>query len=258
MDSASSPRENINNGFFDGQYKELWRSFVPDELTKKELEFIFQYFNLQSGHRVLDMMCGFGRHAIGIARKGIDVMAVDNLSDYINEIHKTVIQENLPLHYVQSDIMSYKPDGKFDLAICMGNSINFFNEEDTLKLMRTVAQCLVPGGKFMINTWSLAEIVIKDFTGKSWSYDGDHKILTDSEYLFNPTRIETKFTMIDQNGTSEIKTAVDYIFSLSEMKKMLESCGFSLDEVYSIPGKKKFVLGEPRAYLIAEKGQLKN
>jgi SAM-dependent methyltransferase len=256
MNVQSSSTDNINNSFFDGQYKELWRSFVPEELTKKELEFIVQYFKLQPRQKVLDMMCGFGRHALGLARKGISVTAVDNLSDYISDIQKTVDQEKLPLQYFKSDILTYQATEKFDLAICMGNSINFFNEEDTVKLMKAVSESLLPGGQFLINSWSLAEIVIRNFSEKSWSYDGDYKILTDSEYLFNPTRLEMEFFMIDKVGKTEHKKAIDYIFSLSEMQKMLETSGFTLNEVYSIPGKKKFALGEPRAYLIAEKKEI--
>ncbi|MES1213955.1 MAG: class I SAM-dependent methyltransferase [Bacteroidota bacterium] len=252
MPSISS-KENINNSFFDGQYKDLWRSFIPEELTKRELDFIFQYFNLRPGNKVLDIMCGYGRHAIALARKGMHVTAVDNLSDYIDDIHKTVVTENLSLQHIQSDILNFKTAEKFDLVICMGNSINFFNEKDCLVLMQSVADSLNPGGKFLINSWSLAEIIIKNFTEKSWSDDGDYKILTDSEFLFNPTRMETDFFIIDKDGNTEIKKAIDYIFSISEMQRMLEASGFILEEVYSIPGKKKFALGEPRAYIIAEK-----
>jgi len=54
-------------------------------------------------------------------------------------------------------------------------------------------------------------------------------------------------------GNTKIKKAIDYIYSYSEMQKMLEVSGFRMKEVFSIPGKKKFAVGEPRAYIIAEK-----
>ena len=46
---------------------------------------------------------------------------------------------------------------------------------------------------------------------------------------------------------------IDYIYSVNEMEAMLKNAGLSLKEVYSIPGKKKFTIGDPRAYIIAEK-----
>lgn len=78
--------DNINDNFFDGYYKDIWRTLIPEELTVKEVDFMIPFFNLGSGSKVLDLMCGYGRHALGLARKGITVTAVDNLSAYINEV----------------------------------------------------------------------------------------------------------------------------------------------------------------------------
>ena len=250
---SATHNQNVNNSFFEGQYKDLWRLYIPEELTRRELDFILQYFNLQPGNKILDIMCGYGRHSLGLARKGMKVTSVDNLKNYVEEIQKIASDENLSLNAIQSDVLNYKSSEQFDLAICMGNSLNFFKEEDCIKLMVSVSDSLKTGGHFLINTWSLAETVIKDFTDKSWTYNGDYKVLNDSVYLFNPTRIESEITMIDKEGNSEVKEAIDYIFSYSEMQKMLEQSGFDLKEVFSIPGKKKFTVGEPRAYLIAQK-----
>lgn len=38
---------NINDTYFDGHYKEIWRTIIPDELTVKETDFILNYFTLE-------------------------------------------------------------------------------------------------------------------------------------------------------------------------------------------------------------------
>jgi len=244
---------NVNDSYFDGYYKEIWRNIIPDELTNKEVDFIFSYFNLQQESSVLDIMCGYGRHAIALAKKGIKGTAVDNLPDYINEIKKIAEKENLPLQAFQADIANYKTESLFDLVICMGNSLNFFTPQDTSRILASISSSLKPGAHLLINTWSLAEIVIKIFKDKSWSKVGDLKLLADSKFLFHPTRIETQSIIISADGKEEIKTGIDYIYSINELEMMLKNAGLSLKEVYSIPGKKKFTIGDPRAYLIAEK-----
>ena len=244
---------NINDTYFDGYYKEIWRTIIPDELTVKEVDFMLPYFNLQPGHKVLDLMCGYGRHAIALARKGISVVAVDNLEDYTNEINEIAVKEQLPLKVLKEDVISYKIDDEFNLVICMGNSLNFFNVEDTEKLFTTISAHLKPGGHLLINSWSLAEIAFKNFKEKSWSQIGDLKFLTDSKLLFHPTRIETESIIISPTGETETKTGIDFIFSINEMEMMLKQADLTLKEVYSIPGRKKFTLGEPRAYLVAGK-----
>ena len=244
---------NINDSFFDGYYKEIWKSIIPDELTVKEVDFMIPYFNLKEGSRVLDLMCGYGRHAIGLARKGIKVTAVDNLADYIDEIKEQAKKENLPLEPVQISALDFKTDERFDLAICMGNSLNFFDSVDTLKLLSKISSFLKPGGQLLINSWSIAEIAFKNPKEKNWSQIGDMKFLTESKVLFNPTRIETESIIISPDGQTEVKQGIDYIFSLNELETMLNISGFNLKEVYSIPGRKKFTVGEPRVYLVAEK-----
>jgi SAM-dependent methyltransferase len=245
--------ENINDSYFDGYYKEIWRAIIPNELTVREVDFMLPYFNLQPGSKVLDLMCGYGRHAIALAKKGIAVTAVDNLDDYTNEIKQIAENENLPVKAVKSGVMEYKTDDTFDLVLCMGNSLNFFTADEILQLLSNISCYLRSGGHLLINTWSLAEIAIKQFKEKSWSYIGELKFLTDSKYLFHPTRIETEHLIIAPDGKTETKTAIDYIFSISEMEAILNKVGLVMKEIYSIPGRKNFTLGEPRAYIVAEK-----
>jgi 2-polyprenyl-3-methyl-5-hydroxy-6-metoxy-1,4-benzoquinol methylase len=244
---------NINDTFFDGQYKEIWKTIIPAELTVKEIDFMIPYFNLQPGNKVLDLMCGYGRHAIALAKKGLHVTAVDNLGDYIDEIKNVADQENLTLKIEKANVLTYEPGETFDLVICMGNSLNFFDAADTGKLLKNISSYLNPGGHLLINSWSIAEIAIKNFKERSWSTVGDVKFLNDSKFLFHPTRIETESIMISSDGNTETKIGIDYIFSINELETMINSAGLQLKEIYSIPGRKKFTIGEPRAYIVAEK-----
>lgn len=242
---------NINDIYFDGYYKEIWKTIIPDELTVKETDFILSYFNLQPGDKVLDLMCGYGRHTLALARKGIHVTAVDNLSSYIHEVNETVAQEKLPVTTINVSVTDIKPDDQFDLVICMGNSLNFFSEQELTKLLPVISSSLKKGGHFLVNSWSVAEIVFKNFRDKGWSQIGDIKFLTDSKLLFHPTRIETESIFITADNNTEVKTGIDYIYSLNELDNMLHAAGMEVKQVYSIPGKKLFTLGEPRAYIIA-------
>jgi len=244
---------NINDDFFDGHYKEIWKTLIPAELTVKEVDFMVPHFNLQPGSRVLDLMCGYGRHALALGRKGIAVTAVDNLSAYVDEVKQTAAAEQLPVEAVCAPVIGFQPAGLFDLAICMGNSLNFFNAADTQGLLGNIAGQLKPGGHLLINSWSIAEIAFsKPFTS-SWSLYGEYTFLSRGQVLFQPTRIEVETTTIDSAGNREVKEGVDYIYSLNELEAMLREAGLGLKEVYSIPGRKKFTLGEPRAYLVAQK-----
>ena len=244
---------NINNNFFEGYYKEIWRKLIPEELTTREVDFMISWFNLQPGDKVLDLMCGYGRHALALGKKGIGVTAIDNLEDYVSEIREKTEAEQLPVKAIKEDVLEYKMQDNFDLAICMGNSLNFFDAADTTRLLKNISHHLNKGGHLLINSWSIAEIAIKNFKDKSWSQIGEHKFLTESRFLFQPTRVETESIVLFPDQTQEVKTGVDYIFSINEMENMLNEAELVMQEVFSIPGKKKFTVGEPRAYIIASR-----
>ena len=244
---------NINDTYFDGLYKEVWKTIIPNELTPKEVDFIILYFKLQAGNSVLDLMCGYGRHTLALASKGINVTAVDNLPEYINELKRNAEAENLPVKPVLGDVIQYKPTENFDLVICMGNSLQFFNKGDMMDLLKKISAHLKTGGHLFVNTWSIMEIAVKHFKENSSSTIGDFKSNASSKYFYSPSRIETEQEIIAPDGTTEIKKGIDYIWSLNELENMFDKCGLTMKEVYSIPGRKKFTLGEPRAYIIAQK-----
>ena len=114
--------------FFEGIYKKIWKDLIPPILTEREVSFINSYFNLSKGSSILDLMCGFGRHAIALAEHGFHVTAIDNLQDYTDELNLVAANKNLLINVVNSDIITFKCDEKFDLIICMGNSLNFFQD----------------------------------------------------------------------------------------------------------------------------------
>src|SRR5690242_14253910 len=103
---SSSP--NINNSFFEGSYKHAWKGIIPPGLTEAEVDFIQEMGALQNGGKVLDIMCGYGRHALELARRGKKPTAIDNLQAYIDEIILKSTEEGLSIDATQTDVLYAK------------------------------------------------------------------------------------------------------------------------------------------------------
>lgn len=244
---------NINNTFFEGIYKEVWKRLIPNGLTEAEVDFIMEAGGLKPGDRVLDIMCGYGRHAIEMGKRGLGVTAVDNLGDYVQEISDKAKKENLPVEPVLSGALEVQLSGRYDATICMGNSFAFFDKEDAMLLLKKIAAHLKTGGIFIINSWMIAEIAIKHFREKDWHYVGDYKYLLDYRFLFHPNRIESEQTIISKDGGVDVIKGVDYIFTLDELESMFRQAGLATKHLYSTPRKKPFTLGDGRIYIVAAK-----
>ena len=250
---ASDPTHNINNDFFKGIYKEVWRKEEPKGLTEAEVDFIEEVASLKKHDSVLDIMCGYGRHALELARRGYLLTAIDNSEAYIDEIKMLSKKENLSIDAKQEDVSQANFPKKYNAVICMGNSFAFFNKDTAISLLGKIASCLNPGGVLIINTWTIAEIAIKNFQERTWHYVDDYKLLTENKFLFHPTRIESNYTILASSGETETLTGIDYIFSVSELEEMFNQTGFTMGEIYSTPRKRKFQFGDGRAYIIAVK-----
>ncbi len=248
-----NPSTNINDTFFQGHYKEVWRKLIPPGLSEAECSFIGDVAGLQSGARVLDLMCGYGRHALELARRGYAVTAIDNLKEYIAEIETVAAAENLPVEAFVSGALDAQLSHQYKAILCMGNSFAFFNKHDALSLLKKVAGHLEPDGTFLINTWMIAEIAIRHFQEHEWYRVDAYKYLLDYKFAFQPSRIESEHTILAPDGTIEVVHGVDYIFTLDELDALFVQSGLRLKDVYSTPKKRKFKMGDNKAYLVIEK-----
>jgi hypothetical protein len=96
-------------------------------------------------------------------------------------------------------------------------------------------------------------VALKHFKEKDWHYAGQYKCVLEYKYSFYPSRIESEQTIIAPNGSVEIVKGIDYIFTLDQLEEMFAEAGLKTKEVYSTPRKKKFVIGDGRVYIVAEK-----
>ncbi|HEX2535977.1 MAG TPA: class I SAM-dependent methyltransferase [Chitinophagaceae bacterium] len=244
---------NINSTFFSGMYQDVWRKLIPAGLSEAEVDLMMDAANLRPGSRVLDFMCGYGRHALELGRRGVNVTAVDNEHNYIREIGEKAAAARLPVEAQVADAASMTLTGTYDLAVCMGNSFAFFDRPAAAAILANISRHLQPGGKLIINTWMIAEIALKHFRDKEWFYVEGYKYLMDHKFLFHPSRIESDHILIREDGVSEHLKGVDYILTLDELSSLFAETGIRMEAVYSTPRKRPFHFGDTRAYILAEK-----
>lgn len=245
--------DNINNSFFNSVYKDVWKKLIPNGLTEAEVDFIMETAGLQPGDKVLDIMCGYGRHSIELGKRGIDVTSIDNLNEYIEEIKANAHEQNLPVRGIKAGILEVELKENYDAIICMGNSFSFFNKEETSQILKKLSLSLQPGGILIINSWMIAEIALKHFKEKDWFQVEEYKYLLDYKFHFQPNRIESEQTIVSADGTVDVLKGIDYIFSLDELESMFLDAGLCTKELYSTPRKRRFVLGDGRIYIVVER-----
>lgn len=125
------------------------------ERTAQEVGGVIRLLELSPPARILDVPCGYGRHAIELARRGFRVVGVDINSALLARAKEQREQMEKPtdVTFLQRDMRTLPYREKFDAVVNMFFSFGFFEEEaENEQAIRHFAAALKPGGKLLIHT----------------------------------------------------------------------------------------------------------
>lgn len=132
----------------------------------REIPFMIESTGSIDQKRVLDLACGTGRHAIVLSKLGATVVGIDSSETMINQARKLAAEEHADVKFLIADMkeMHVLLRNKFDLVICLGNSLALLSNLDSLKeVISDIRDILVPGGRFIAQILNFEEILNSRF-----------------------------------------------------------------------------------------------
>ena len=97
-----------------------------------------------SGGDVLELGVGNGRNALYLLSKSFDVTGVDVSKEGL-EVLRQEAGKNPKLHLVESDVLKFSSDKKYDLVLAIG-LLHFLSLEDIKLLVKRIKEWTRPGG----------------------------------------------------------------------------------------------------------------
>lgn len=154
-------------------YKKIWTMNIKNdswvEDTENQVEFIIKTLDLKGNERILDLACGFGRHALSFARKGFEVTGVDITKTYIEDAMKTARAESIYVEFINADIREVCFENEFDVVLNLADgAIGYLEtDEENLKIFDVISRALISGGKHFMDICN-AEHAEHFFPKKGW------------------------------------------------------------------------------------------
>lgn len=241
--------------FFEKYYLSIYFKKEAFKNTQEETKFIIKILNLSEGAKILDLACGQGRHAIGLAKRGYEVIGLDLNNDFLNIAKKDAKKEKVKLRLIQGDMREKFFKNEFNAVINLFSSFGYFeNEQENIKVLKNINKSLKPNGKFLIDLLN-KKWFLKKFCGtkRTWFKIKNDYILEENYFDKKMKAWIRNISIIYPNKKIEhIKTFMR-LYSLLEIKNELRKTGFKILKTYGDYQGNKFTLLSPRLIILAQK-----
>jgi SAM-dependent methyltransferase len=124
--------------------------------TDQEVDFLVEALGLKAGQTVLDVGCGPGRHALALARRGLQVRGVDASEEFVALAAAAAASEGLEAEFTVLDVRDLVVDGEFDAAICLcQGGFGLLGGHDDVEVFARIVAAVRPGGSIAVSAFSV-------------------------------------------------------------------------------------------------------
>lgn len=201
-------------------YNEFGWNYFPEAFGEQLLTWLEQ--NRVEIKTSLDLACGTGvlcevLHAHGIRSCGMD------FSEGMIKIAK---ERNPEIFYEVADMITYRPDRKFDLVTCTGDALNHIIDlKDVARIFQNVYAYLNDGGYFIFDILNEKEVPEAEPIDLEFSSEvsAQFMVTCDDDGLIN-----LKTTVYENNGQKFEENINEIVHDKDQICQMLLAQGFSL------------------------------
>jgi ubiquinone/menaquinone biosynthesis C-methylase UbiE len=207
--------------------------YGPDleAVSDSQAETIWRLLDLAPGMEVLDLACGHGRIANRLAQRGARVTGLDATPLFLEHARRGAAERGVEVDYVSGDMRSLPwPKRRFERVISWFTSFGYFDDTDNQTVLSEAHRVLRSGGRLLIESNNLAELLPRWLPAVVVERDGDFMI---DRSTFEPVtgRAVTERTCVRDGQVRRFSYSVR-MFIAVELKGWLLAAGFdSVDQV---------------------------
>jgi SAM-dependent methyltransferase len=225
-----SPRQT----WFKKVFTEEYLRTLPRDIhrqTRREADFIEESFNLDDNDRVLDLACGFGRHAIELTRRGYEVAGLDLSMPLLQKALNEAKKQSLSIKFIHGDMRELNFESIFNACYLWQTSFGYFDEQTNFRVLRGIHRALAPKGRLLIDVLNRDHIAA-EMPHRLWWEGVDCVFLEEVDLDHKSSVLHTKRSFIYEDGSPPLEqNTFIRIYSLHELVHLLEAAGFAVREV---------------------------
>jgi ubiquinone/menaquinone biosynthesis C-methylase UbiE len=229
---ATSPQETWD-AFFSDFYL---RAYADEERQQEAREQALAAARLAGcpadGGELLDVPCGFGRHAVPLAEAGYRVVGVDRSEALLAEGRRRAGDASWP-QLVHADYRRLPfPDERFDAAVNLFTSLGYLGDEEDTKVLAEIRRVLRPGRRLVIETMH-RDVLVRRFQEQDWRSLGGGRLLLEQRTFDAAAGVaQTTQTIVGNTGERDSRSFSVRVYTATELLAMLDRAGFEEARCY--------------------------
>jgi SAM-dependent methyltransferase len=127
-------------------YLYFYSDSLTDERSDTEVASLVRLLELDAPLKILDLACGFGRHANRLAALGHSVTGIDYTAGFLEIAQAQAKKQGVRVNYHQADMRQINFVEEFDRVVMLFTTFGYFGDDENVQVMENVARALRPGG----------------------------------------------------------------------------------------------------------------
>jgi len=197
--------------------------------------------HMDNARRILDLMCGNGRIAIHLAKRGYEVVGIDISEKYIkdarNRARKYSVDERVSFIVGDArELNKYFSSNEFDAVVSFWTSIGYYGEDVDRRMFMNVFEITRSDGLFMILNTMSRERLMKIYHPRTFEEIDNNVFLYSHKFHLDTSIYEwdIKWYKKEDKNLRFIDQITIYlrVYSIHEIVRMLRDCGWSIEAIY--------------------------
>ena len=225
------------------------------DVTAREVDFLVAALAPPPGGAVLDVACGTGRHALGLARRGYRVTGVDFNPRYLKVAEDDAAAAGVAARWVTADMRALPFDGAFDASYSYFSSFGYFSDADNERVLAGVARALRPGGRFLLDVVN-RDWILTHPQQRIWTQ------LEDGSLLMEETALDLRRSVVRSrqihitpaSGAQITKESSMRAYTCAELEAICARHGLGVDAAWGGTDRGEYGPESRRLVLLATRG----
>lgn len=223
--------------------------------TEEEVAVMVKLLEVKAGDSLLDVACGYGRHALLFAAHyGLNVTGIDISSGLIKAAKRFAKEKGLKIAYEVRHGRDLKYQEKFDYAIIAFNSFSLFPLEDAPVVLQGIHKALKKDGKLFMDLDNKPFNCRYGTSYRNW-YTWPGGLTLGEVYFHQDISVEASRDLGLNAESNEVEEFIVFkrIYSKEEVCDLLSESGFRVDKIYGDWELSPLDQDSPKMILVAEK-----